>query len=129
MTSEVYCVFERQSDGTCECVRGNCGMKLPAKIDCRRARYVCRGGRPGFVRRGRNYAEAVATEVVHLATRPRTPEEIAEIQAVCRSNPCGLYNAEGDWCEHRDCGCSVKHKPTYKMQKCPMGFWKEVGRK
>lgn len=121
MSDEKFCVFERLPDGRCRCLRGKCTNVLPAAMCEKRVR--CKGGRPGVLRMAGNIATAAAREVVSVNRKPRTQEEIEQIQAVCRSNVCGLYNAAGDWCEHRACGCSVKRKPTWKMQRCPMGLW------
>lgn len=126
-SEEKFCVFEPLPDGRCVCVRGRCGLIMPA--DKCGKRVHCKGGRPGALALAGNFSKAVGAEAaarlttVGRATKPRTEEEIAAIQAICRSNVCGLYNAAGDWCEHRDCGCSVKRKPPFKMAKCPMKLW------
>lgn len=123
MTTEAFCIFEKskEKEGVVQCVRGGCGnyayAEDPTKVMAR-----CRGGRPGVVQRASNFAAAVARDLT--AGRPRrTEEEIASIRIICQANFCGLYNAEHNWCEHRQCGCDVDKKAAWEKEVCPMGLW------
>lgn len=126
MSDETRCVFEvdpKHSD-TVVCVRGGCGRRMWVIPGQPLERYTapCNGGRPGIVSRAKNYAKAMRRDL--SAKRPRrTPDEALAIVAICESNQCGLYNAAKGWCEHTKCGCGVKKKAAYFLERCPVGLW------
>jgi hypothetical protein len=120
------CVFEKSPDGFCRCVRGGCTNKVRNIADCSRIVAACKGGRPGLVQMAKNYGTAQVKDLA--AGRPRRTElEILEIERICESNECGLYNAQGGWCEHGSCGCKISKKAPLALEVCPMGLWPKSG--
>lgn len=117
------CVFQADNNGTWQCVRGGCDNSFPNGTDVALIEVECKGGRPGKGSLAKNYIEALGRHIVGGGKR-RTDEEIAAIKTICQENRCELYNAIGEWCEHKSCGCRVDRKAAWLKEVCPMGFWK-----
>ncbi len=48
-------------------------------------------------------------------------KELARRLAICRSNECGIYDAEQDRCI--SCGCFANLKARAESEHCPVGKW------
>lgn len=121
----LYCVFRPWSGGSCICVRGGCEriIKLPEGVRCEDLpQILCKGNGPGLLQRAKNFSKA-AGKHIQAGGPKRTQEEINQIVIICKSNECGFYSKKRRICTHRDCGCNVKRKAMWKMEKCPEGFW------
>ena len=95
--------------------------------ECEDPAASCPGGcwgperaKPGLVRRAVNFGTAVVKDVA--AGRPRrAPEEIEAVLEICRG--CPLFRNADESCSHPSCGCPVRKKASWKMEKCPLGKW------
>jgi hypothetical protein len=85
-------------------------------------------GEPSLWKKGSHYAKALAKW--WRASRPvRSEEEAARCEEICRSNQCGLFDAEAVAC--KKCGCKVSaarwaiaSKTRMATEVCPKGLWK-----
>lgn len=73
---------------------------------------------PSLLRKAANFAVAVVKHVAHGL--PQTPPaEIERRQSICAQ--CE-HQADGR-CTHKQCGCFLKLKTAWLMERCPMGRW------
>lgn len=79
---------------------------------------------PGLVRKARNFAAAVVKHVSHGMPRA-TQQEQARRQTICLAclPPAGFYDQATGKCTHKDCGCAMKRKASFAMERCPIGRW------
>lgn len=130
ISASTYCVFDKWPDGSCHCVRGKCGRVYPKKgmpidpnVDCSKIVAVCKGGRPGIIKRAENIAKA-APDII--AGKRVDEEALHRRFTICQG--CKLYqpvDGTKGFCTHMDCGCNVAatdnylNKAALENQLCP----------
>ena len=76
--------------------------------------------RPGLIRKAVNFGKAVVEDVA--AGSPRVSDELyAARLAICLNCPSCFKKRM--ICQEKSCGCRLRIKARWALQKCPLGIW------
>lgn len=98
----------------------------PVKVRAANARAGRIAGRPpdappSLLKQAASFGRAVVRHV--SAGAPEAPPDVVEgRRAACLG--CDRYNQQADRC--KACGCNLKYKTAWAMERCPLDRWPEA---